>query len=74
MKQSKNQVKAKGNIYTRKDRPSGDPAHQTDDNSAKGTLLVRGLQESWGSSVTKTLHTERPLSEAHVKDLETTMQ
>lgn len=54
MKQSKNQVKAKGNIYAWRDMPFGAWAHQID-NSAKETLTVKRDQESWGSSVTETL-------------------
>lgn len=47
MKQSKNQVSAtKSNIYEGKDSPSGDPVHQTDNESSEGALTVRRAPES----------------------------
>lgn len=56
MKQSKNQVSAtKSNIYEGKDSPSGDPVHQTDNESSEGALTVRRAPESWGSAVTEAL-------------------
>lgn len=63
MKQSKNQVWAKGHIYTEKIGHEGIQHIRQTMTLLKGLSWSDGLQESRGSSVTKTPSVGSPLSE-----------